>query len=333
MRVDYHLHLEEGPYSLRWLDRTNRAIQHFTPVSAPIHSMQWLLQSNELLEKRLELGAFSAYWIDLYLEEALRKGLTEVGIVDHLYRFTEAREYYYRYVDISDSELGLLQKEWLDQVMIMKVNQFTNAIEEAKERWAKKGITLRLGLEADYFVGGEEELAELLKLGNWDYVIGSVHFTDDGWGFDNPDTQELFIGQDLDVLYKNHFATVERAIRSKLFNFVAHLDNMKVFNYRPDENSLLPYYENIAKALLESDVATEINAGLYYRYPVHEMCPSPLFLSVLAKHHVPLTVSSDSHYPDDIGSYVAQNFETIRKHGIIEIATFENRKRIMKPLD
>jgi histidinol-phosphatase (PHP family) len=331
MKVDYHLHLEEGPYSLRWLDRTNQALQYFLPVSAPKHSMEWLLQSKELLQKRLTEGAFSAFWIDLYLKEAERKGLKEVGIVDHLYRFREARDYYYRHVDISDTDLGNLQKEWLDQVMVASINEFTAAVEEAKERWEKRGITLRLGIEADYFVGGEEELQQLLSLGNWDYVIGSVHFID-GWGFDNPDTQDRFKGKNLPELYKQFYATVESAIRSRIFNFVAHLDNMKVFNYRPDENTLLSYYENIARALLETDTATEINAGLYYRYPVKEMCPSPLFLSVLAKHNVPITISSDSHFPDDIGSYVTQNVETLLRHGFTEIATFEKRRRIMKPI-
>ncbi|MFD3446205.1 histidinol phosphate phosphatase domain-containing protein [Microbacteriaceae bacterium 4G12] len=331
MKVDYHLHLEEGPYSFRWLDRTNKALQHFIPVSAPSHSWEWLMQSKALLQKRLTEGAFSPFWIDLYLEEALRKGLTEVGIVDHLYRFKEAKDYYYRHVDITDTELGRLQKEWLNQVMIESISHFTTAIEEAKERWAQKGVTLRLGIEADYFVGGEEELAELLKLGNWDYVIGSVHFID-GWGFDNPDTQERFKDKDLPKLYEAFYATVERAIRSGLFQFVAHLDNMKVFNYRPDENKLIGYYESIAQALKETDIATEINAGLYYRYPVKEMCPSPLFLSILARYNAPITISSDSHFPDDIGSYVSQNVETLLRHGFTEIATFQNGRRIMKPL-
>ncbi|MCP8968657.1 histidinol phosphate phosphatase domain-containing protein [Ectobacillus ponti] len=331
MRVDYHLHLEEGPYSLRWLDRTNTALQHFQPVDAPKHSWEWLLESKKRLQERLDQGAFSPFWIDLYLEEALKKGLKEVGIVDHLYRFTEAREYYYRYVDISDSDLGRLQKEWLDQVMMESIHHFTAAIEAAKERWAARGITLRLGLEADYFVGGEAELSELLALGSWDYVIGSVHFQD-GWGFDNPDTQAYFAGKDLVKLYEKHFATVESEIRSGLFDFVAHIDNMKVFNYRPDENLLLGHYERIALALKEANVATEVNAGLYYRYPVKEMCPSPLFLTVLKRHNVPITISSDSHYPDDIGSYVAQNVDTLLRHGFIEVATFEKRRRIMKPL-
>ena len=43
---------------------------------------------------------------------------------------------------------------------------------------------------------------------------------------------------DLHQLYKEHFETVKKAAESKLFDFIAHLDNMKVFNYRPNEADL-----------------------------------------------------------------------------------------------
>ena len=42
------------------------------------------------------------------------------------------KEYYEKYVDISDSGLGCLQKEWLDQVRVASIHDFTKAIEEAK---------------------------------------------------------------------------------------------------------------------------------------------------------------------------------------------------------
>ncbi|MEI4800680.1 histidinol phosphate phosphatase domain-containing protein [Bacillus sp. FJAT-51639] len=332
MRVDYHLHLEEGPYSMRWLSRTNEALEYFAPIEEEKHSMKWILKAGERLKKRVKAGAFSPEWIDLYLEEAVRKGLQEVGIVDHLYRFYEAKEYYERYVDIRNTELGRLQKEWLDQVRMESIINFTSAIEDAKERWRKRGVTLRLGLEADYFIGGEEELTKLLTLGNWDYVIGSVHFIN-GWGFDNPDTDDYFRQHNLHVLYQTFFQTLEKAIRSGLFDIVAHLDNIKVFNYRIDENEQLPYYEKIAKALIETNTATEVNAGLYYRYPVREMCPSPLFLQRLVQYGVPITISSDAHFPNDLGSYVQENIETLRNHGVTHVATFEKRIRNMKPLE
>ncbi|WP_459501017.1 histidinol phosphate phosphatase domain-containing protein [Bacillus sp. C1] len=332
MKVDYHLHLEEGPYSIRWLARINEAIEYYQPLKEDRHSIEWLMKTQERLQKRVQDGPFTVEWIDLYLEEALRKGIKEVGIVDHLYRFYEAKEYYEKYVDISESGLGCLQKEWLDQVRVASLSDFTKAIQEAKERWRKRGVALRLGIEADYFIGGEQKLQKLLALGEWDYVIGSVHFIN-GWGFDNPDTQEYFENHELPVLYDTFFATVEKAVHSQLFDIVAHLDNIKVFNYRLDENIQIPYYERIAKALIETNTATEVNAGLYYRYPVREMCPSPLYLQVLTKYKVPITLSSDAHYPNDLGNYVQENVKTLRNHGISHIATFEKRVRKMQLLE
>ncbi|AZU62769.1 histidinol phosphate phosphatase domain-containing protein [Neobacillus mesonae] len=331
MKVDYHLHLEEGPYSLRWLDRTNKALDYFNPLTEKVHSIEWMHKSMSRLRDRIQKGSYDASWIDLYLTEAKRKGLREVGIVDHLYRFKETKAYFEKYIDTSNTDLGNKQRKWLSQVMTESMSDFVSAISEAKQRWEKQGIILKLGIEADYFPGGEEELKKLLEQFEWDYAIGSVHFIH-GWGFDNPDTQELFNEYNLEGLYEDFFNVVEKAIRSKLFNFVAHLDNLKVFNYRPDEKLLLPYYEKIARALIETDTATEINAGLYYRYPVKEMCPSPRFLDVLIDKGVALTTSSDSHFPDDIGAYIDLNTTTLLNKGVTSIATFEKRERIMKPL-
>ncbi|PHC55245.1 histidinol phosphate phosphatase domain-containing protein [Bacillus toyonensis] len=332
MKVDYHLHLEEGPYSIGWLAKINETLQYYEPLQEERHSIEWLMKTQERLQRRVKEGPFTAKWIDLYLEEALRKGIKEVGIVDHLYRFHESKVYYEKYVNISDSKLGRLQKEWLDQVRVVSLYDFTKSIEEAKERWSKRGVTLKLGIEADYFIGCEEELKELLALGDFDYVIGSVHFLS-GWGFDNPDTKEYFEEHDLHILYDTFFKTVESAVRSELFDIIAHLDNIKVFNYRLDENEQLSYYKKIARALVETNTATEINAGLYYRYPVREMCPSPLYLQVLAKHGVPITISSDAHYPNDLGKYVKENVQTLRTHGITHIATFTKRARVMRLLE
>ncbi|OIK12846.1 histidinol-phosphatase [Bacillus sp. MUM 116] len=328
MKVDYHLHLEEGPYSLRWLDRTNQALDYFFPMNERVHTIGWLKKSMARLTERVQKGAYDSSWIDLYLKEAKRKGLQEVGIVDHLYRFKESRSYFEKFLDLRKTDLGMLQRKWLDQVMTESMGEYVQAISEAKKRWEAEGITLRLGIEADYFPGGEELLQELLGSFEWDYVIGSVHYMY-GWGFDNPETQQRFSEFDLETLYEDFFNVVDKAIRSKL----AHLDNLKVFNYRPDESLLLGHYEKIAKAMVETDTATEINAGLFYRYPVKEMCPSLTFLDVLIKNGVRFTTSSDSHFPDDIGAYIDVNTETLLDKGVTEIATFVKGNRIMKPLD
>ena len=93
MKVDFHLPLEEGPYSLRWVDRTNQALNHFKPFNeTPI--LGHGLKKAWNVYKRMETGAYDSSWLDLYLMEAKRNGLKEVGIVDHLYPFKETRTYF-----------------------------------------------------------------------------------------------------------------------------------------------------------------------------------------------------------------------------------------------
>lgn len=331
MSIDYHVHLEEGPYSFKWLNRTNKALGHFKQHSLDKHTYGWLNESMERVMERIRRGAYHESWVDLYLQEAKRKGLKEVGIVDHLYRFHETRPYFEKHLDLSDTDIGKMQQNWLNQVMTEKFELFVAAIEKAKLRWAKQGVILRLGIEADYFPGCEKELQKLLEQYEWDFVIGSVHFLD-GWGFDNPDSKDQYENVDLYLAYERFFRVVEKAIRSKLFDFIAHLDNFKVFGYRPDEQLLVPHYHRIAKALAETNTATEINAGLYYRYPIKEMCPSPNFLDILLQHRVHFTISSDSHFPDDVGNFVERNKQALLQSGVQRVATFDKRKRIMKAI-
>ncbi|MET4559076.1 histidinol-phosphatase (PHP family) [Lysinibacillus parviboronicapiens] len=332
MTIDYHVHLEEGPYSFRWLERTSQAMAFFDEVEVMSKGSKELIERQiQVLAQRLLKGCYSEEWLDLYLQQAKRLGLREVGIVDHLYRFKETRAYFERYMQLDErSEVGKLQCYWLDSVMTEQMATFVSAITNAKEKWHRHGVALKLGIEADYFVGGEEELASLLQDYPWDYVIGSVHFVD-GWGFDNPQTQNIFEHMDAATLreqYGQFFATVESMIHAKMFDFVAHLDNFKVFNYQlKDETFLHAWYVRIAEALVTTQTATEINAGLYYRYPVKEMCPGSHFLQVLVEQGVEFTVSSDAHFPDDVGKYTFANTDVLKGLGVQSILGFDERKK------
>ncbi|MGG4488080.1 histidinol phosphate phosphatase domain-containing protein [Metabacillus idriensis] len=331
MRVDYHVHLEEGPYTSKWLKKTYQNLllgQHSTEEKT---SKQWAVQSVQKLSDRLTKGAYDPIWLDLYLENAKRKGIKEVGIVDHLYRFTDCRTYFEKNMMLDESPIGRLQKRWLDLVMTESMDHFAESITKNKEKWAKQGVQLKIGIEADYFEDEEEALSELLSKHDWDFINGSVHFVN-GWGFDNPKTTDEFEKYDVNVLYETFFRIVEKAIRSGLFDYISHLDNIKVFGYRPNDDLLHTLYKRIVKALRDMDAATEFNAGLYYRFPVKEMCPSEPFLDLLIENKIPLLLSSDAHFPEDIGSFLDENIEMLINKGVKEIVTFDKRERMMKPL-
>ncbi|MCM3749984.1 histidinol-phosphatase HisJ family protein [Paenibacillus pasadenensis] len=326
MKVDFHFHLEEGPYSFSWLQRTAKALQivpgESKPDSEP-NTLSWIEHTVDRLKVRLDEGCFSERWLEAYMIEGQKKGIQRFGMVDHLYRFEEFRDYYEKYILMDDSELGKLQRYWYDRVRVGSIDEFLTAARNLQ----RKGYPLSVGVEADYFPGGEEELKSLLDKYELDYVIGSVHFLD-GWGFDNPETKELYESKDLLGLYKYLFEHVIKAANSGIFNIIAHLDNLKVFGYRPDEKLLLDLYDEVAAALKKANVASEINTGLAYRYPVKEMCPSPAFLSRLHAHGVPITLSSDSHFPDDIGTMLDEAMALAKRTGYEEIVYFEKKQRI-----
>lgn len=329
MKIDYHVHLEEGPYSFKWLERTAKAISSFNlPSGLEKGSKELITWQTNALQNRLKQGCYSEEWLDFYLIRAKQLGLQEVGIVDHLYRFKETKAYFEKNMILDDSDIGKIQRYWLEQVMTENMDDFVELILRSKEKWCNEGVELKLGIEADYFVGSEEELTALLSKYPWDYVIGSVHFVD-GWGFDNPQTANKFETMDLKVLYEQFFTTVEKAIRSELFEFVAHLDNLKVFDFQvKDSEFRRAWYERIADALVETNTATEVNAGLYYRYPVQEMCPGPDFVEILVNRGVAFTVSSDSHFPDDLGKYTGENADMLKELGVEKLVGFEQRERI-----
>jgi len=295
MKIDMHFHLEEGPYSLRWLTRTIRALNATEAGPAgneARHSVEWAGRMAERLAERMGKGCFDEEWLDRYLVTGRARGIGLFGLVDHLYRFRECKPYYEKHMLLDDSPVGRLQREWLDRVCVASLDEYFSFVTRAK----RDRPDLLLGIEADFFHGGEEELGLILAGYEWDHVIGSVHFME-GWGFDNPDTRERF--EDLVPLdaYGRYYDLLGEACRSGLFDLIAHPDNLKAFGFRPaDENELLPLYRRAAEEMALAGVATEINTGLAYRYPVAEACPSPLFLSVLAEYRVPIAQSSDSHF-------------------------------------
>nr|WP_255570753.1 histidinol-phosphatase HisJ family protein [Cohnella sp. CFH 77786] len=322
--------MEEGPYSFGWLQRTALALEK-APDEAPnpyeSHTLSWMEEQTKRLQTRLAEGCFSDRWMERYMREGRKRGIERFGIVDHLYRFEEFREYYDKYITTDDSPLGRLQRYWLDRVQIGSIELYLTAV----RRLQQKGYPVSVGVEADFFPGGEAELKALLSRYELDYVIGSVHFVD-GWGFDNPEVQHIFEQRDLLELYRRGFEHVKQAARSGIFDMIAHLDNLKVFNYRPDEKLMMDLYDDVAAALRAADVASEINTGLAYRYPVKEMCPSPSLLARLYAHNVPITLSSDSHFPDDIGTMLDEAARLAWNTGYREIVYFEKRRRISVPL-
>jgi histidinol-phosphatase (PHP family) len=254
--------------------------------------------------------AFTAANAERYREVASERGIEELGVAEHVYRFTAA-------LDVWQHPL------W---------QEYAHDDLDAYCSFVRDETDLRLGIEADFVPGREERMRELLEQREWDYVIGSIHFLAEGaLDYDRYDVWNS--GRSPDHVWRTYFTWLGEAAASGMFDVLAHPDLVKHWgDQRPwPERDLRFYYDLAMEQIAESGVAVEIStAGL--RKPVGEVYPSAALLEMLVDAGVPLALSSDAHEPDQLGYRYDEAVALLADHGVTELAVFEGRSRRMEPI-
>ena len=254
---------------------------------------------------------FTAANAERYREVAAERGIAELGVSEHIHRFTAA--------------LDVWSHPWWSQNAADDLDEYVAFVREETD--------LRLGIEADFVAGREDRMASLLERYEWDYVIGSVHFIQDR-AVDMAGAFDVWgRGERPEKVWKRYFETVAEAARSGLYDVMAHPDLVKIWGRdRPaPEGDLRRYYEPAVEAFAETGVAVELStAGL--RKPVREMYPSRAFLEMAIDAGLPIALSSDAHVPEHIGYEYDRAVEALADLGVTELVVFEHRERRLEPI-
>jgi histidinol-phosphatase (PHP family) len=274
MLTDYHLHLRSD-------DPGASAEEHFSPANA-----------------------------DRYRDAARERGISELGVSEHVYRFRQALEvwqhpFWMRYaIDDLDAYCAFVREE----------------------------TDLRLGIEADFVPGGEDRMAALLEARDFDYVVGSVHFLREG-AVDMDDYSVWDTGRGPEEVWRRYFQTIGESARSGLFDIIAHPDLVKYWGEgerRPD-GDLRRYYELAIDGIAESGTAVEVStAGL--RKPAGELYPAPAFLQMAIEAGARIALSSDAHRPEDVGADYDQALAMLARLGVEELCVFDRRSCRVQPI-
>jgi len=277
MLTDYHLHLRPD-------DVEATAAEHFTLAN-----------------------------VERYRAVASERGISELGVSEHIYRFRQALDVWghpfwreYAHDDLDD---------------------YCEFVREETD--------LRLGIEADFVPGAEDRLANLLERHDFDYVVGSIHFLSDRALDMEP--YGIWDGtQSAEEIWQRYFQMLGEAARSGMFDILAHPDLVKVWGpARPDrprpEGDLRRYYEPAIEAIAESQIAIEVStAGL--RKLARELYPAQAFLEMCLDAGAPIALSSDAHRPEDVGADYHQALELLQRVGYEELCVFEHRTRRLEPI-
>lgn len=253
---------------------------------------------------------FTAENAAAYRAAATERGIEELGVSEHVYRFAAA-------LDVWQHEL------WR--------NEAHDDLDAYVEFLGEQG--LRRGIEMDFIPGSEDKIANLLDARDFDYVIGSVHFLGDlavdhlGWDIWD------HAGETPEKVWTRYFETLGECGRSGLFDILAHPDLVKVWGGRrpkPD-GDLRRFYELAIDGIAEGGAAVEVStAGL--RKPVGELYPDPAFLRLCIEAGCDFTLSSDAHTPGDLGSHYDEAIAFLADHGVTELTVFEGRTRRKEPI-
>jgi histidinol-phosphatase (PHP family) len=272
--TDYHLHLRSDELSAT-------AAEYFTPANA-----------------------------ERYRAAAAERGIEELGVSEHVYRFAQALEV------------------WRHPFWVAQASDDLDSY----CAFVREQTDLRLGIEADFVPGGEDRMANLLEARGFDYVIGSVHFVRDG-AIDMHDYSVWDSTHSPEEVWTQYFKTIGEAARSGLFDVIAHPDLVKVWGRdRPlPEGDLRRYYELAMDGIAESHIAVELStAGLRKR--AGEMYPAPAFLEMALEAGAPVSLSSDAHRPEDVGADYDRALELLASLGVGELCVFDRRERRLEAL-
>lgn len=243
------------------------------------------------------------------IQAARQAGLDELGISDHYVLCPWGEE-----VDWS-LPLDLLG----DYVL-----QLRAAAAETRD------VTVRLGIEADFFPETVHDLRERLAPFPFDYVIGSVHYVD-RFPIDAKAAHWDALTQDQrDEMWRVYWVRVRQLAESGVYDFLAHPDLPKKFGHRPTAD-LSTEIAAALDALASADMAIEINtAG--WSLPAKEAYPSLAFLQEALRREIPLLINADAHFPE----FLTRDFDRARdlacEAGYTELVRYEGRRRYPVPL-
>lgn len=243
-----------------------------------------------------------------YVETAIERGFDEIGFAEHI------------------PIPGLHDPD--GRMLIEEFPIYLQEIRDAQKKYS--GITIRLGIEADFIPRYLDFVAKFLSEYPFDFVIGSVHFIDD-WDFSHPDFIEKYHTFGIDETYKAYYNLLAEAASTGLFDVIGHFDQPKKFGHQPIAD-LTGEIENALSIIHEKNLVLDVNtAGK--RKPVGEIYPSEDILRRAHELGIPVILGSDAHRPEDVGSHFSEARELLLRVGYKQQCAFRNREGILFPIE
>lgn len=189
-------------------------------------------------------------------------------------------------------------------------------------------ISIGKGIEAGYILETAEQTAKFLKEQSFDYVLLSTHCVA-GMDCGVPESKR---GQDKETAYKRYLEAVYASVTddrlTAYYDCVGHIGYIaKGLHY---EDNTFPYemfpelFDKILTEIIKRGKGIEVNTSGIERGG--HVFPHP---GVIRRYKELggriITIGSDAHKEQNVGTYIKEAVEIIKDAGFEEIALFHNR--------
>lgn len=276
----------------------------------------------------------STYPMEQVVKDAISKGITDLCFTDHVdYGIKED-------ADKLTPEQRQELKVKIQNPNVPKYNvdypAYVAEYQDVKEKYADK-INLKLGMEFGLQIHTIPQYQKLFNSYPFDFIIMSCHQVENKefW------TQEFQQGRSQDEYNQRYYDEILEQVKNYHdYSVLGHLDLIA----RYDKAGIYPFAKiqdkiaEILKIVIADGKGIELNTSSV-RYKIHnaqgeqELTPSREILALYKELGGRIiTVGSDSHKPEHLGAYIAEQSQELLKLGFKEICTFEKMQPIFHKL-
>lgn len=276
----------------------------------------------------------STYPMEQVVKDAISKGITDLCFTDHVdYGIKEDAD---KLTPEQRQELKVkIQKPNVPQYNV-DYPAYVAEYQDLKEKYADK-INLKLGMEFGLQIHTIPQYQKLFNSYPFDFIIMSCHQVENKefW------TQEFQQGRSQDEYNQRYYGEILEQVKNYHdYSVLGHLDLIA----RYDKDGIYPFAKiqdkiaEILKIVIADGKGIELNTSSV-RYKIHnaqgeqELTPSREILALYKELGGRIiTVGSDSHKPEHLGAYIAEQSQELLKLGFKEICTFEKMQPIFHKL-
>jgi histidinol-phosphatase (PHP family) len=248
---------------------------------------------------------------DNYVAEAIKKGLKSLGFSGH--------------APVPFETSWSIKKENLEN--------YCNAVGYMKEKYSGL-INIYLSLEIDYIPEITTDFKKLIKDCSLDYTIGSVHLVKNKtqqelWFIDGPEKgyitglETVFEGN-IQVAVETYYRQICEMVKTQKPDIIGHFDKIKMNNKNRFFSEEEKWYKKIVSKSLEYIAGTksiiEVNTRGLYKHKTNSLFPSVSILEQCYKLDIPVTISSDTHVPNELTNFFEETLIILKDIGYKKIS-------------